>query len=484
MELHSLSCREKLDGNDVLEVVEHVVEPPRPVGRHAHMVLLIRGGGNTVHAGRMGEALVLGGERRRGDSGHHETAVQSAVVDQEGGEAAEVRVHEQRGAPFGERSDFGDGQSQHVGGEGDGFGVEVASGEHLTRIGKDQGVVGHRVRLGFEERRGLAEQVETGAHHLGLAADGVGVLDPVTSEMRGADLAALHQRAQHGGDGNLSTVAPHFLDTAVEGDVAALDRIGGHRTGYQGGGQDVLDPKGGGERQGGRDLGPVQERKPLLRREPHRLHPGPSESFPAGQELPTGQELLADPRLPFPDQDPGQMRERCEISRRAGGALRRNPRIDAVLEERSESLDDLDADTRVAAGERHQLRQDHEAYDPVAEILAHPRRVRANDVLLELREFVVADADMGEMPAAGVDPIDGPASLDRVFDRVRGGGDPPTRPAAEDDGHLVQPGFAQDFERDWRLADLYPHSLPPDSLMPGTMGRLSRCSRAQAMASS
>ena len=92
------------------------------------------------------------------------------------------------------------------------------------------------------------------------------------------------------------------------------------------------------------------------------------------------------------------------------------------------ALDDFHTDTRVAAGERHQLRQDHEAYDPVAEILAHPRRVRANDVLLELREFVVADADMGEMPAAGVDPIDGPASLDRVFDRVRGGGDPPTRP--------------------------------------------------------
>ena len=180
------------------------------------------------------------------------------------------------------------------------------------------------------------------------------------------------------------------------------------------------------------------------------------------------------------------MRERRQVPRRAGGALRRNPRIDAVLEERAERLDDRHADTRVAAGERHQLRQDHEAHDPVAEILAHPRRVRANDVLLELGELFVADPHVGEMPAAGVDPIDGPASLDRCFDRVRGGGDPPPRPAAEDDGHLVQPRFAQDCERDRRLADLYPHSLflIPYSLMPGTMGRLSRCSRAQAMASS
>ena len=280
------------------------------------------------------------------------------------------------------------------------------------------------------------------------------------------------------------------MDAAVEGDIAALDRVGGHCAGHERRRQHVLGPKGGGERQGGRDLGPVQERKPLLRREPHRLQPDPSESFPAGQELPAGQEfpagqgLLADPRLPFPDQDPGQMRERRQISGRARGAFCGNPGIDAVLEERAENLDDLDADTRVAAGERHQLRQDHEAHDAVAEILAHPRRVRANDVLLELREFVVADSDMGEMPAAGVDPINGAASLDRFGDRLRGGGNSSTGAIAKRHGYLVQPGFAQDFERNRRLADLYPHSFPPDSLMPGTMGRLSRCSRAQAMASS
>ena len=151
-----------------------------------------------------------------------------------------------------------------------------------------------------------------------------------------------------------------------------------------------------------------------------------------------------------------------------------------MLEERAERLDEFQPYARVAAGERDELHQDHEADDAVTEVLAHPRGVRANDVLLQFREFLVADADVSEMPAAGVDPVDRSARGDRFGDRVGGGGNPPAGAAAKRHGYPVEPGGAQDFERDRRFPDLDRHG----ALTPGTIGRLRRCSRAQAMASS
>ena len=61
--------------------------------------------------------------------------------------------------------------------------------------------------------------------------------------------------------------------------------------------------------------------------------------------------------------------------------------MDPVFEQRRERLDEFEADAGVPAGERHHFHQDHEAHDRVPEVLAHPRGVRTDDVLLELPEF-------------------------------------------------------------------------------------------------
>ena len=64
-------------------------------------------------------------------------------------------------------------------------------------LGEDQRIVGDAVGLVASVARGLAQQVERGAHHLRLAAQAIGVLHAlVADEMRGADRAARHQRAQ------------------------------------------------------------------------------------------------------------------------------------------------------------------------------------------------------------------------------------------------------------------------------------------------
>ena len=55
-------------------------------------------------------------------------------------------------------------------------------------IGKDQGVVRNAIGLGGERLRGLAEDIERGAHHLRLAAQAIGVLHArVVDGVAGAD---------------------------------------------------------------------------------------------------------------------------------------------------------------------------------------------------------------------------------------------------------------------------------------------------------
>ena len=346
--------------------------------------------------------------------------------------------------------------------------MEVAAGEHFARIGEHERVVGDRVRLGLEKRGGVAQVVEAGSHHLRLAPDRIGVLDPVAIEVRGADLAAAHQVPKHARDHDLSTVATDLLDPRIERDVAALDGVGGHRARDERAGQHVLGAKKGGKSQRRRDLCSVEERQTLLWREAQRLESGPPERFFAAQGI------LANPGLPLPDEHSGEVGQRRQVPRRPGGAFGGNPGIDPVLEERRERVDEFQPDPGMTARERRHLHQDHQADDPVPEILADPRSVRTDDVLLELPEFGGVDPHVDQMPAAGVDPVDGTASGDRRVDRAGRGGDPAAGVVAELDRHRVAPGRAQGGEGD-RLADLDPHR---------TMGRFNPCSRAQATASS
>ena len=77
-------------------------------------------------------------------------------------------------------------------------------------------------------------EVEHGAHHLRLAAQAVGVLHAVVvDEVRGADRAARHQRAQGGRDLDLAAMAAQRVDAGIERRVGAFRRIGRERAGDQ-----------------------------------------------------------------------------------------------------------------------------------------------------------------------------------------------------------------------------------------------------------
>ena len=61
--------------------------------------------------------------------------------------------------------------------------MKVAARQHGSRIGEDQRIIGYCVRFGLDDLTDMAQYVQAGAGHLGLAADRVRVLHPVTFEM-------------------------------------------------------------------------------------------------------------------------------------------------------------------------------------------------------------------------------------------------------------------------------------------------------------
>ena len=155
---------------------------------------------------------------------------------QERRQAGERRIDQHGDPPLGQRADLAERDGDHVGGERDRLGVEVAAGERLVGLGEDQRVVGDAVGLDLERLGRVAEQVEDRAHHLGLAAQAVRVLHPVVvGQVRRPDGAsrpsgrARPPRPRSGRGGRAGA-----MDAVVERRVRALGRVGRERAGDQG----------------------------------------------------------------------------------------------------------------------------------------------------------------------------------------------------------------------------------------------------------
>ena len=65
--------------------------------------------------------------------------------------------------------------------------MEVSSREDLSLFGKNKGIVGHRIGFDAELLCGKAHLVQAGSQNLGLAAQGVGILNMTAVFMGGID---------------------------------------------------------------------------------------------------------------------------------------------------------------------------------------------------------------------------------------------------------------------------------------------------------
>ncbi len=234
MKVAALRSRQQLDAQNAHQVFRHRQQTARPMRSHRHVVFLVGRGRDGVDRSRIGPLLVLGGQRCGGHLSDHEAGVEAGIAGEEGRQAAHHRIDQQRDPALGKIADLAGGHRQHVGGEGDRLGVEIAAGQSFFFIRKDQRVVGHAIGFGAECARSLTQHVERGAHHLRLTAQAIGILHAlIIGEMRGADRRASHERAQRLRGLDLAAVLAQPMDTRIERSVRAARRVGRQRASDQ-----------------------------------------------------------------------------------------------------------------------------------------------------------------------------------------------------------------------------------------------------------
>ena len=97
--IDGLDRRHELEGQDGIEVLHDGPALAGGGGAHAHVVLLVGGGGDAVHAGGMGVDLVLGHDGGRRVLADHVAGVEAAPGGQKGGQTVRKRgVHHALGS--------------------------------------------------------------------------------------------------------------------------------------------------------------------------------------------------------------------------------------------------------------------------------------------------------------------------------------------------------------------------------------------------
>jgi hypothetical protein len=261
------------------------------------------------------EGFVLAGQSGCCDLRDHEAGVQPAFLHQECRQAGEHRVGQQRGAPFGQRADLGNGERDIVGGEGHRLRMEVAAGKHFA-LRRHQRVVGDGIGFPPQHHGGMAELIDAGAHHLRLAAQAVRVLHTgIARAVAFADGAAVQQATQRGRGLDLPRLAPQRVDARVKRRVGTTRGIDAHGAGGQAGAQQVLrlEQPDNGQCRG--DLRAVQQRQSFLR--PQR-HGGKADTL---QRLRASDNGTIRQRLTLANQHQRHMGQRRQIARGTDRAL-------------------------------------------------------------------------------------------------------------------------------------------------------------------
>ncbi len=87
------------------------------------------------------------------------------------------------------------------------------------------------------------------------------------------------------------------------------------------------------------------------------------------------------------------------------GPLGGNQRIDLVPQQREQRVDQAQRDTGMSARQRIDLERQDQAHHRIRQRLAHARRVRQQEVLLQLLELLARYAGLRQQAEAGVDAV-------------------------------------------------------------------------------
>ena len=372
------------------------------MGGHADVVFLIGAGRHGVHAAWMGDHTVLGDQGGRRHLGDHETGVQAAFLDQEGRQFAHLGIHQDRGAAFRDIANLAERHGDLIGSESNGFGVKVAARDDVAILDEDQRVVGHGVRLARQRGGGASQHIEDRAHDLGLAAQGVGVLDlGAVVAVTVADGGACHQLAQAGGDGDLARLTAQGVDAMIEGRVGSFQGIDRQGPGSDSSGERRLGREQTGKGQGRRTLGAVQQGQAFLRTQRQRRKADLRQSRFGLQRL------AVEPRLAHADQDAGHMSQRRQVARGADRSLRRNAGQDVSVDQVDQGLQRLTPNSGGTTRQAGDLQHHQKTRHRIRQQRPDPAGVAENQITLQRLQVFRRDGGVGQQAEAGVDAIDG-----------------------------------------------------------------------------
>ena len=383
------------------------------------MILLVGRGRDRIDTGGIGALLVLGHQRRRRHLGDHIARIEPRPRGQERRQPRQCRIDQHRHPPLRDRSDFAQGNGDHVGGKGNRLGMKIPPRQRLVGVGEDQRIVRHAIGLDQQGRRRLAQQVEDRTHHLRLAAQAIGVLHPaVVDQVGGADGRSRHQPAQGIGRRNLPGMTAQRMDSRIERRVGALGGFGRQGAGQQRGGEQSLGLEQSRQRISAAELGPVEQRQPLLGTKHERCEPGIGQR-PRGRHCDP-----PDPDLARADHRRRHMRQRGKVARRADRSLRRDDRGQLLGKHRPQQFDRRHPHPRRALRQARQFQRHHQPSNVGRHRLADPRGMAQHDVALERLQVVVADPDARQFAEAGIDSVHRLVPRQDARNRRRAGDDP------------------------------------------------------------
>ena len=133
VEIAALRRGKQLDADHGGGVLRHRKQPARGMRGHRHVILLIGGGRNRIHACRHGALTVLGNQCGGGDLRHHEPGIQPGLRRQECRQPRQRGVDQHGDAAFGDRADLAQREGDDVGREGNRLAMEVAARQCFGR---------------------------------------------------------------------------------------------------------------------------------------------------------------------------------------------------------------------------------------------------------------------------------------------------------------------------------------------------------------
>ena len=267
--------------------------------------------------------------------------------------------------------------------------MEIAAGDDLVLLRKDQGIVGNGVDLPAYRVPHIADGVPAGPVDLGGAANGVGILDLVRIQGEGQP-AALQQAAQVLRRGDLPRLPPQGVYLGVKGLPDAVQGLAGH-----GGGDvrrfgqvpGVIHRLTG---DGRHDLGAVDKGQTLLGGQLDGLDAGGSHSLPARQHPAL---ILC---LSLAQHHQHHVGQGGQVAAGAQGALLRDNGMDAPVQHSQQRLHGGQTNAGIAPGQGVQPQQHRRPHHPGGQRPAHAAGVGNDKVSLQLGGLLLRHEHRGE----------------------------------------------------------------------------------------